>query len=131
MITRIINNLTIKTATNQKKIYFCKIAKENHLFIPKYGDSIDGLFHIYNKVINCNNVDYIVKMGFVEENVVAICTLYKYNNLLEIFVKPKYRRQGIGSTMIKSLYHCGKIQAYNAATNTSNKFFNSLNIELY
>jgi len=130
MIIQHRNELKIFTAKNDKeKIFLAERAKENHLFVPKFGNWNDGLYSIYDNIITCENTRYIIKLGVIDDIYVAVSTLYKMNNRIEIFVKPKYRRKGIGTLMIESFGHYGERCAYKDATKHSNKFFDALKIK--
>lgn len=52
MINQYINELKIITATNNKeKIFLAQRAKENYLFVPKFGHWSDGFYIVYTTVL--------------------------------------------------------------------------------
>ena len=101
MMNKIIpNNLKIMTSGGQDEAkQMAKIALDNRLFVGGW-----LMWDFYHSIID-GNESIEISLAYDDSNPIGACVFYnkycvRWGNLVSVFVKPKYRRNGVGTNLI-------------------------------
>lgn len=103
--------------------YIAFQAKKHRLFSP-----MGGLSYVYTDILNGIDDSNIIAMASINGDPVGI--IYYTGLNIWIFVKKRYRRQGVGTKLIKYMQtkRSIKVRGHRGGTQIGTKFFDKLGL---